>query len=1295
MKKKRTYIRHKLIIGVLFFMAIFMFWPGFQGESLADSSAGFNILVYTQGENETTARSTSITGMTFNMRTKTQALHIESTENYEIVNVTWRVVTGSSIASIESDVNPAVGIIKANKPGEAEVSASVEYKDANGTTATRLLTCRVKVLFAILEESDSKGFYKVVDTDERASLFTRVDPNANGHAKDVQLYLNYGDPKDTNCTWTSEDEDVVTVDNGVVHPIGAGYTTVTASYLPDDSTTVLTDSIIVYVVPTVTDGTPESSTNIKVHSDSEADRLATDTCYAANGGAVKDKMEWVITTEVDGTSTIIEDSLPGGVRSDLIELQPSAPNKLLKAIGKAGIYDIYFFPKNVYRNKLNAEATILNGEISQKLYSHITLYIYGEFADKTLYLNKGDSFDLAQAFNITKDTFESIFKDSNRVSGENVVEYNKSELTGKANEVGDALIRVDVGDNTQPYSDLCYGEKRFNGSYTVLIHVSDGITLDRTSVTLAVGTSLQLLETSGASDGTFSWSTSDASHVTVDSNGLIKGIAVTPDNQDVVITLTQSTSQGYVRKATCSVRVVSTVTDITLSSEEVTLEVGGATTVQATFRPDIGTAPITWITNDESVISISPATDKKSVVIRGLQPGTAVVTAVNTDNFVTASLTVKVLAPITSISLNATELKVRLNQEVVKLKATYAPTNATSTELTWNTSNSAVATVDADGVVTLKSAGTTIITVRPQYNPHLVMAQCVLTVLQSATGFALNTAELTLEAGDTAAIQYTMTPVEATTSISWRTMDTSIATVSSDGKVTARAPGKTYVVATTENGFTGTCLVIVTSAASGVTLDVYHLTVAVGDTYQVTATPNPATSTETTFTWASKDRTIATVNSSGKVTGVSAGETIITVKTKSGTVEYLYVTVYDQITSMKLNYSSKTLVKGKKFTLKATFTPANATNKKVTWSSSNTKIASVTSKGVVSGLRGGVAVITAVSQDGGHVATCIVTVKQAVTSITLNKSSYTLGIGKSIKLKATVKSTYSSTQKLKWTSTNVKIATVNSKGVVTGKKKGTVTIKCSATDSSGEYATCKIRVVRQATRITLNKTTIKMLVGATTKIKATVSPSNASYKTVKWSTSDSKVASIDSNGNITALSVGNCKIYAKAKDNSGKKATCFVYVSKAVPSTGVTISEKDMILVKGTSSMLAYSITPNNTTDSVKFSSDNKKVATVSSTGRVSARKPGAATITIRTSSGKVGMVNVTVVGLNRTNITMGQYERIELWVEEVTNGVKWYSEDASIASVDNGSVVSRMKGTTRIVAIVDGIRLYCKVTVK
>ena len=1254
-----------------------MFLPHFQGVSLADSGTGFDITVSDKKE-------MVITGSTYIMRQKTQALKLSG----DIDDVSWLVVSGETIVKIESTATKSVAKITALKPGYATIAAEVKFTDETGVQRTRTLTCVINVQFAILENRNI-GFRTLIDGDERDCLFLR-QPKEGDAQKTVTLSLNYGAPSDDNCTWTSDNADVVTVDKGVVTVVGAGKTTINASYLPEGSTEILKDRITVYVVPTVTNEANTYPTEIKVHSETDRDKLLTNTVYSLNGGSIKDKMEWVIGTGTEGNTTVIADSY-GDLTSDLIELQPSTPNQMLRTVAKAGVYTIKFFPKGVYQRF--KEAGIGIDDIGQDFCYSITLKVYGEFTDKTLYLDKGDSFDIAQAFNVTHEVFDKMY--STRLDeGNTVVEYVTASVSGTALQVGDALVTVTIEDESLVKS-LVDGEIPASKTYSIRIHVADGIKLDRTHVTLALGASLQLRETTGASDGTFTWSTSDKAYVSVDKGGLIKGLQVTPDNKDVTIKLTQVTSSGYIRYATCTVRVVSTVTDIKLNYDRVNLEVDKTLTILAKFTPDISTAPITWITNEEEIVKLSVSSDNKSVVVTGLKPGVAVISAVNTDNFVTASVTVTVLAPIKSIQMEQTKLTVKLSQEVVKLKATYTPADATSNDLVWSSSNTSVATVDKDGVVTLVKAGTSLITVRPAYNPYLTMAQCELTVLQSATGFSLSTNELTLEAGKTEKIKYKMDPESATTTVYWRTMNASVATVSSNGTVTAVGPGKTYIVATTDNGFSATCEVIVTKSASGVTLDVYSLKIAVGDTYQVIATPNPKNSTEKSFTWKSKDSSIATVNSSGKITGVKAGETIITVKTKSGSVEYLYVTVYDQVTSIKLNYTKKTIGKGKKFTLKAVFTPANATNKKVTWTSSNSKVASVTSKGVVSGLRGGVAVITAVAQDGGHSATCMVTVKQPVTSIKLNKSSYALGIGKTIQLKATVKSTYSSNQKLKWTSSNVKVASVSSRGVVKGLKKGTVTIKCKATDGSGEYATCKIHVVRQVTKITLNRTTLKMLVGQTKKMKAKVSPSTASYKTVRWSTSDSKVATIDSNGNITALSVGNCKIYATAKDNGKKRAACYVYVSKAVPSTAVNISQKDMTLVKGTSTMLAYSITPNNTTDRVSFSSDNKRVATVNSLGRVSARKPGSATVTIRTSSGKVGMINITVVGLNRTSITMGQYERVELWVEEISNGVKWYSENPSVASVENGSVVSRKRGKTRIVAMIKGIRLYCNVTVK
>jgi uncharacterized protein YjdB len=171
------------------------------------------------------------------------------------------------------------------------------------------------------------------------------------------------------------------------------------------------------------------------------------------------------------------------------------------------------------------------------------------------------------------------------------------------------------------------------------------------------------------------------------------------------------------------------------------------------------------------------------------------------------------------------------------------------------------------------------------------------------------------------------------------------------------------------------------------------------------------------------------------------------------------VTVTQPVTGIKLNVTKKTLVKGKTVTLKATVAPTTANNKAVTWTTSNKSVATVTSSGVVKAVGKGTATITCTAKDGSGIkAQCTITSIVRVTKVKLNITKKSVKKGTKVSLRATVTPNNANNRAVVWKTSNSKIATVSSSGVVTTKKKGKVVITCKAKDGSGKYAKCTITV---------------------------------------------------------------------------------------------------------------------------------------------------------------------------------------------------------------------------------------------
>lgn len=257
------------------------------------------------------------------------------------------------------------------------------------------------------------------------------------------------------------------------------------------------------------------------------------------------------------------------------------------------------------------------------------------------------------------------------------------------------------------------------------------------------------------------------------------------------------------------------------------------------------------------------------------------------------------------------------------------------------------------------------------------------------------------------------------------------------------------------------------------------------------------------------------------------------------------------VSGVALDKKVATINVGKTVTVKATVTPANAANKTLAWTSSNTKIATV-SNGVVKGVKAGRVVITAKTTDGSNIsATCTVTVKQPVTSISLSKKA-TMYTGKKLTLKAKVNPANASNKALTWKSYNTKIAKVASNGVVTGVKAGTVKITATAKDGSRKSATCTVTVRQSVSKITLSKTNVVLpKKGSSYNVRVTVAPKNAYNKNVAVKSAKTKVAKVSASTvksgktvKITAVKKGTTKVVFTAKDGSKKSATCKVTVKK-------------------------------------------------------------------------------------------------------------------------------------------------------
>ncbi len=507
---------------------------------------------------------------------------------------------------------------------------------------------------------------------------------------------------------------------------------------------------------------------------------------------------------------------------------------------------------------------------------------------------------------------------------------------------------------------------------------------------------------------------------------------------------------------------------------------------------------------------------------------------------------------VTSVSINKTSTTLNVGSSE-KLSAIISPKNATNQAVTWKSSDTSIATVASDGTVKGLKEGTATITVTTKDGgkKESIKVKVVVPTIP-VTSVKLNKTNFNMSIGYSEKLIATITPSNATNqAVTWKSSDSNIVFVDSNGTVIAKQEGSATITVTTNDGSkTATANIKVEPIhVTGVSLNKTNVTISIDSTEKLVASVSPSNATNQSVIWQSNDIGIVSVSNDGTIKGLNEGTATITVTTKDGyrsakatvKVEPIHVT------GVSLNKTNVTMAIGSTDKLVATVSPSNATNKAVTWASSNNSIVTVDANGNIKGLKEGSATVTVTTNDGFKTAKATVKVNPiSVIGVSLNVSSANIAIGSSEKLIATVTPSNATNQGISWKSSDTSVATVSNDGTVKGLKEGTATITVTTNDGS-KTAKATIKVVAVAvTGVTLNKTSETMYTNSsnlTTNLIATISPSNATNKTVTWQSSDPSVATVNSEGTVTGLKEGTAVISATA---GGKTATYTLTIKQKI-----------------------------------------------------------------------------------------------------------------------------------------------------
>ena len=603
------------------------------------------------------------------------------------------------------------------------------------------------------------------------------------------------------------------------------------------------------------------------------------------------------------------------------------------------------------------------------------------------------------------------------------------------------------------------------------------------------------------------------------------------------------------------------------------------------FPSNASEKQVIWTSSDPYVAQVS-----ESGLLTAISVGSATITVHSEDGKHIAKCIFNVISKtidVTGVSLDNTSITMT-EGTTQTLTATVAPENATDKSVTWSSNNISVATVSSSGVVTAKAAGTATITVKT--NDGAKTATCSVTVKAATvavTGVSLDKNSLSLRVGDVSTLTATVMPSNATDkSVTWSSSNTAIATVSSTGVVTANNVGSAVItVATNDGNLTASCSVSVGYAIPGIVdlgIGVKWGSFNLGAVkpedsgyYYPWGYTEPQAFSHNDFIWFfldsykwyySPDRTLTKYcsNASYGRNGYTDNKNVLDKEDDAAYVnlgsQWRLPTAGDySLLQEKCSWEWKSVngVGGYEVTGpngNSIFLPAAGYGYFTEfhdfgalghcWSSSLKTEYPYNAYALKCG--------SSVIENESMSRSFLLPVRPvfgestyvSITGVSLNASSISMTVGDTQTLTATITPSNATDKSVTWSSNNTSVATVSSSGVVTAKAAGTATITVNTNDG-GKTATCTVTVKASTVAVTgvsLDKSKMYSPIDNTQALTATVTPSDATDKSVSWSSSNTSIATVSSSGIVTTKSPGTARITVTTKDGS-KTASCIVKVA--------------------------------------------------------------------------------------------------------------------------------------------------------